>query len=109
MSWDKIYQFLLGLNEAFVTIRRHILSFAQLLIMSKVFYLVTQEEKQKLNYREKATFENSAYFAKRANEKSEEKKGMFSKSGKKIDTTRNITYSMDMIGRKIAIILLDFQ
>lgn len=51
---DRIHQFLLGLNDTFITLRTQILSLDNLLIMSKVLGLVIQEEKQRIKFRDSA-------------------------------------------------------
>lgn len=88
----RIHSFLLGLDEEFMGIMCQILSLDQLPSMSKVFYLILQGKRQKLNFREKSTknivVESSTIYAKKLLESSKQKqvKGMYSRSGKKLDT-----------------------
>lgn len=89
---DRIHQFLLGLNEYYRSIRTQILALDHLPIMSKVFCLVVQEEKQQcLLDRDKGTDrvngESTTFFAKKVGDQEKnDERGMFTKSGKKLDT-----------------------
>lgn len=88
---DRVIQFLLGLDESFMTIRGQILSMQEIPSIGKVYALVKQEEKQKVNVREKTNSSNtteSAHWAKKASEKDEniQERGRYTKSRKKLNT-----------------------
>lgn len=88
---DRVIQFLLGLDESFMTIKSQILSMQEIPSIGKVYALVKQEEKQKINIREKvstSTTTESAHWAKKTVEKDENssERGRYTKSGKKLNT-----------------------
>lgn len=82
---DIIHQFLLGLNEDFMTIRTQLLSQDQVPSMSKVFCLICQEERQKLTFREKGigSYATAAFAKKNEDSEKQEERGMYSRKGKK--------------------------
>lgn len=73
-----------------MTIRSQVLAYSKLPSMNQVFSLFIQEEKQKVNFREKISRNSTTLYTKK-NEKEEKndepkKKGVCSKNGKKLDT-----------------------